>query len=111
MRAIEILLEDYKRRLDTAEELIKQNKNNGSVHDEKRAERLQTKASVYKSMIVDIERTIRSMKHGNDFNDRAKNKLENIIGAGFIKEFPIEMPNSQWVGAVLDFLNEIGVKF
>ena len=55
---MKILLEDYQRKLKTVKELIADNKNNGSIHDEKRAERLQTKASEYRTFIVDIERAI-----------------------------------------------------
>jgi hypothetical protein len=55
---MKILLEDYQRKLKTVKELIADNKNNGSIHDEKRAERLQTKASEYRAFIVDIERAI-----------------------------------------------------
>ena len=55
---MKILLDDYQRKLKTVKELIADNKNNGSIHDEKRAERLQTKASEYRAFIVDIERAI-----------------------------------------------------
>ena len=55
---MKILLEDYQRKLKTVKELIADNKNNGSIHDEKRAERLQTKAGEYRTFIVDIERAI-----------------------------------------------------
>ena len=55
---MKILLEDYQNKLKIANELIADNKNNGSIHDEKRAERLQTKASEYRAFIVDIERAI-----------------------------------------------------
>ncbi len=59
---MEILLEDYKRKLKTANELISSNTNNGSIMDEKRAERLNTKASEYRSFIVDIERAMERTK-------------------------------------------------
>lgn len=59
---METLLDDYKHKLATVEEFIKNNKNNGSIHDEKRAERLTTKASEYRVFIVDIERAIQRMK-------------------------------------------------
>jgi hypothetical protein len=55
---MKILLEDYQRKLRTAEELIADNRNNGSIHDERRAERLITKAAEYRTFIVDIERAI-----------------------------------------------------
>jgi len=38
--------------------------------------------------------------------ERAKEKLEFITGAGFRRNFPSETPNLEWVGAVLDFLEE-----
>lgn len=41
-------------------------------------------------------------------NENAQKKLEYIKGRGFIKNFPKEMPNAEWVGAVLDLLEETG---
>lgn len=62
---MDTLLDDYKRKLQTAEEFIRNNKNNGSIHDEKRAERLNTKAAEYRSFIVDIERAMARTKNEN----------------------------------------------
>jgi hypothetical protein len=59
---METLLEDYKRKLKTVNDLLLNNKNNGSIMDEKRTERLNTKASEYRSFIVDIERAIERSK-------------------------------------------------
>lgn len=53
------LLDDYKRKLSTVEEFIKANKNNGSMMDEQRKVRLDTKASELRTFIVDIERAIK----------------------------------------------------
>lgn len=33
-------------------------------------------------------------------------KLEYITGRGFIRNFPNEKPELEWIGAVLDFLKE-----
>ncbi len=41
-------------------------------------------------------------------NEAAQKKLEYIKGRGFIRNFPKEMPDSEWVGAVLDLLEETG---
>ncbi len=41
-------------------------------------------------------------------NENAFKKLEYIKGRGFIRDFPKEMPDSEWVGAVLDLLQETG---
>lgn len=62
---MEILLDDYKRKLQTAEELIRNNKNNGSINDEKRTERLNTKAVEYRSFIIDIERALARTNNTN----------------------------------------------
>jgi hypothetical protein len=50
------LIEDYQRRLDTANELLKEFKSNGSINDIKKEERLTTKASEYRTIIVELER-------------------------------------------------------
>jgi len=57
---MKILLEDYQGKLKTVNEMVEQSKltNNGSINDTKRQSRLETKASEYRSMIVDIERAI-----------------------------------------------------
>lgn len=53
------LLEDYQRKLATAEELIKTTKDTGSRNDIAKMARLNTKASEYRAFIVDIERAIK----------------------------------------------------
>lgn len=55
---MQILLEDYKRKLAAMEIMITDNANNGSIRDVERRVRLHTKASEYRSFIVDIERAI-----------------------------------------------------
>ncbi len=42
-------------------------------------------------------------------NEKATKKLEYITGAGFIRDFPNSSPSLEWVGAVLDFLEETNV--
>jgi len=62
---MEILLDDYKRKLKTIEDVIDKNTNNGSRLDIERKVRLDTKASEYRAFIVDIERAIqRNKKEG-----------------------------------------------
>jgi hypothetical protein len=41
-------------------------------------------------------------------NENAQKKLEYIKGNGFIRNFPKAMPTAEWVGAVLDLLEETG---
>ena len=55
---MQTLLEDYKRKLEAMEFMIHDNINNGSIRDIERRTRLNTKASEYRSFIVDIERAI-----------------------------------------------------
>ena len=49
--------------------------------------------------------------HGSNdvivLNKRSKQKLEFIKGQGFRHNFPKSTPTLEWVGAVLDFLEEI----
>jgi hypothetical protein len=58
------LIEDYKRRLETVNELIKTDKNNGSTNDIKRRERYITKASEYRAFIAEMERLVASRNTG-----------------------------------------------
>jgi hypothetical protein len=55
---MEILLEDYKRRLKTVTELIKKTRSNGSIVHQRREERLNTKAAEYRTFITEIERAM-----------------------------------------------------
>lgn len=57
-RAMETLLEDYKRKLKSVNELISKQRSNGSIVHQRREERLNTKASEYRAFIVDIERSM-----------------------------------------------------
>jgi hypothetical protein len=54
------LIEDYQRRLITAEEMLAEFKSNGSINDIKKGERLLTKASEYRAFIAEMTRTITS---------------------------------------------------
>lgn len=56
--ALRILIEDYQRKLANISALIQNNTNNGSVLDERRDERLKTKAAEYRSFIADLERQL-----------------------------------------------------
>lgn len=57
---MKILIEDYQRRLKTAEEMIETTKNTGSINDQKKLERLNTKASEYRTFIAELEREMRN---------------------------------------------------
>lgn len=64
---MEILLEDYKRRLETLNETIGDTVNTGSYNDAKKMERLRTKAGCYRTIISELEREIskpKQMKSG-----------------------------------------------
>ena len=50
------LIEDYKRRLATIEQLNFEFKSNGSEHDIRKKERFNTKASEYRTIITELER-------------------------------------------------------
>ena len=52
MKQIKLLIEDYKRRLDTANNMLKECDNKESK------ERITTKASCYRTFIVELERLI-----------------------------------------------------
>jgi hypothetical protein len=56
---MEELLEDYKRRLITMNQMIDDNTFDGSVLDIRRSERLRTKASEYRTFISELEMAIK----------------------------------------------------
>lgn len=62
---MEILLEDYKRRFETLNELIGNTGNNGSINDVKKMERLRTKAGCYRTFIVELEREMANIKQSS----------------------------------------------
>lgn len=53
---LEMLKEDYQRRLDTATKLLEENSDNGSVVDRARTERLKTKQSCYRTMLTELDK-------------------------------------------------------
>lgn len=55
------LIEDYKRRLKTVEEMSKAFESNGSVSDIQKKERLTTKASEYRTFISEMERELKNV--------------------------------------------------
>lgn len=52
------LIEDYKRRLDTINQMIENFKSNGSVNDIRKDERLKTKAAEFRTFIAEMEREL-----------------------------------------------------
>ena len=61
--------------------------------------------------LTDILKKINKKLHSESddiiiMNNDAKTKLEYIQGAGFRWDFPKSQPSSEWVGAVIDFLEE-----
>ena len=52
------LIEDYKRRLATIEGMIAIFKSNGSENDNRKSERFNTKASEYRTFILELKRAI-----------------------------------------------------
>ena len=71
------LLEDYKRKLATAEEMIETTKDTGSRNDIAKMARLRTKASEYRAFIVDIERAIKR-EEGEGEPKKRLEKLETL---------------------------------
>ena len=74
---MENLLEAYRNKLKSINELIEKNKNNGSINDIKRAERLETKRSEYRSFITDIEREMSD--DNKNLSDIMFNYLKNNL--------------------------------
>jgi hypothetical protein len=95
------LIEDYKRRLKNINEVIKDFKSNGGENDLKKAERLNTKASEYRTFIVELERIERNvqipiptgmldknnkMLYENDILPDQTPKLVSLIDFNMLKE-------------------------
>ena len=59
---MEILLDDYKRRLETALNLLGTTSNNGGINDTKKLERIRTKISCYRTFIAELEREMANDK-------------------------------------------------
>ena len=55
---VKYLIEDYRRRLKTISDMIDQNTDHGSILDQKRKERLNTKAGEYRTVITELERAL-----------------------------------------------------
>jgi hypothetical protein len=63
-------------------------------------------------LIADLEMYINYLESKSDgvtlpLTDRAKEKLNYINGSGISRYFPDQEPTKQWVGAVLDLLEEL----
>ncbi len=56
------LIEDYKRRLDTINQMIENFKSNGSINDIRKYERLKTKAAEFRTFIAEMERELKNFK-------------------------------------------------
>jgi len=66
---MEILLEDYKRRLKIVNKFISKQRSNGSIVHQRREERLNTKAAEYRTFIVEIERAMaRTLNENSGLN-------------------------------------------
>ncbi len=63
MQTFKLLIEDYERRLKTAEDYLNTHTSNGSEHDIKKFERLTTKASEYRTVIAELKRTVFDDSH------------------------------------------------
>lgn len=91
---METLLEDYKRRLQTAEKMISENTNNGSINDIKRAERLQTKASEYRTFIVEIERAMARTSNddsGLHLQRVSESFLKSLVVENIVKSYGVDL--------------------
>ena len=74
------LLEDYQRRLVTVDEIIETTSNSGSINDVAKMARLNTKASEYRSFIVEIERAI---KREQGEEEESKTRLTKLTELSF----------------------------
>ena len=78
------LIEDYKRRLDTINQMIENFKSNGSINDIRKDERLKTKAAEFRTFIAELE------KASNSF-------IENIIqDIDSKQQSGIQTSNEEW---------------
>lgn len=58
---METLLDDYKRKLETAERMLKENEADQRIMTKETCDRVTTKAGLYRSFIVDIKRAMARM--------------------------------------------------
>lgn len=88
---MEILLDDYKRRLETALNLLGNTSNNGGIYDTKKLERIRTKISCYRTFIAELEREMANVKQ------RESNFAIPVVIARFLteqaKKYKIEQQN------------------
>lgn len=57
MNTIKTLIEDYRRRLGMIGQILDTTQNSGSINDIRKFERLHTKASEFRTIIAELERT------------------------------------------------------
>jgi hypothetical protein len=57
---MEQLIEDYKRRLNTVNEMLNENFNSDSIESIRKHERLKTKASLFKTFITELEHELKN---------------------------------------------------
>ncbi len=72
------LIEDYKRRLGTAEEMIATTKDSGSRNDIAKMERLKTKAANYRTFITEMERVLNGKSNEEKNDTRIKEEVVNL---------------------------------
>jgi hypothetical protein len=72
------LIQDYKRRLDTINQMIANFKSNGSVNDIRKDERLKTKAGEYMTFIVEMERVL-STQSTQEVDGSLGNSMKDLI--------------------------------
>lgn len=77
---MQTLLNEYKNKYQSVMDFIATNKNNGSINDERRTERVNTKAAEYRSFIADIEKAIkRTAKGESDKSNKLKSKVSETL--------------------------------
>lgn len=81
------LIEDYKRRLETMNTMIKAFESNGSTSDIQKEERLKTKASAYRTFISELERELKNV---------AEHIVEKIDNIQQHDEDGITISNENW---------------
>lgn len=70
------LIEDYERRLKTAEKMIETTSNNGSQHDSEKMVRLRTKAGEYRNIIAELDKV--ESKVNRQMDELRKEEQEKI---------------------------------
>jgi len=75
---LNLIIDDYKRRLENISELIKSQTHNGSVYDIQKRERLITKQSEYRTFIADLSKLAPAKNNTQSKIDEYTEMLNNM---------------------------------